>query len=143
MKPAQLLSSVIFLFCVSIAPAQDSKPEGSASYAQLKNSIRRFTTSHEYSGWDEKDWNRSGDLASAAIVQSLPDNQMTSPQTLREVLLVLREAFACPSRCVMAPSARQPRITLLLLEHLQNKSSGKTQSEIEETKEFILERSVE
>jgi hypothetical protein len=73
----------------------------------------------------------------------LPDNQMNSRQTLGEVLLVLHEAFACPSRCVTAPSDRQPRITLLLLEHLQNKSSGKMQSEIEETKEFILEHSVE
>jgi hypothetical protein len=53
------------------------------------------------------------------------------------------EAFACPSRCDTAPSDRQPRITLLLLEHLQNKSSGKMRSEIEETKGFILEHSVE
>ncbi len=143
MKPAQLLSSVILLFCVPIASAQDCKPDGSASFAQLKNSIRRFTTSHGYSGWDEGDWNRSGDLASVAIVQSLPDNQMASPQTLREVLLVLHEAFACPSRCVTAPSDRHPRISLLLLEHLQNRSSGKMQSEIEETKEFILEHSLE
>jgi hypothetical protein len=142
-KPAQLLSAVILLFCVPIASAQDCKPDGSASFAQLKNSIWRFTTSHGYSGRDEKDWNQSGDLASVAIVQSLPGNQMTSPQTLREVLYVLHEAFACPSRCVTAPSDRQPRITLLLLEHLQNKSSGKMQSEIEETKEFILEHSVE
>src|SRR5713101_5138466 len=50
MKPAQLLSSVILLFCVPIASAQDCKPDGSASFAQLKNSIRRFTTtSHGYS----------------------------------------------------------------------------------------------
>ncbi len=55
MKPAQLLSSVILLFCVPIASAQDCKPDGSASFAQLKNSIRRFTTSHGYSGWDEGD----------------------------------------------------------------------------------------
>jgi hypothetical protein len=68
---------------------------------------------------------------------------MTSPQTLGEVLYVHHEAFACPSRCVTAPTDRQPRITLLLLEHLQNKSSGKMKSEIEETKEFILEHSVE
>src|SRR6266481_3129513 len=38
MKPAQLLSSVILLFCVPIASAQDCKPDGSASFAQLKNS---------------------------------------------------------------------------------------------------------
>jgi len=143
MKPVQLLSSVILLFRVPITSAQGRKPDGSASFVQLKDSIRRFTTSHGYSGRDEKDWNQSGDLASVAIVQCLPDNQLTSPQTLREVLFVLHEAFACPSRCVTAPSGRQPRITLLLLEHLQNKSSGKMQSEIEETKEFILEHSVE
>jgi hypothetical protein len=63
---------------------------------------------------------------------------MTSPQTLEEVLLILREAYACSSRCVTSPDDRQPRIALLLLEHLHNNTSGKMQSSIDETKEFIM-----
>ena len=79
---------------------------------------------------------------SLAIVQTLTDDEMTSSETLEEVLYILREAFACSSRCITASSDRQPRVALLLLEHLHNNTSGKMQSAIDETKEFIVRQSV-
>jgi hypothetical protein len=65
---------------------------------------------------------------------------MTSPQTLEEVLLILREAYACPARCVAPSSDRQPRVGLLLLEHLHNHTSGKMQSSVDETNEYIMQQ---
>lgn len=53
---------------------------------------------------------------------------------------MLRTAFACPHRCVSAIGDRQPRVTLLLLEHLHKSTRGKMQSNIDETKKFILQQ---
>jgi hypothetical protein len=59
---------------------------------------------------------------------------------LKDVLTILRAAFACPRRCVSAIGDRQPRVTLLLLEHLRNSTRGTMQSDIDDTKTFILEQ---
>jgi hypothetical protein len=45
---------------------------------------------------------------------------MTSPDTLKVVLSILRTALTCPHRCVRAIGDQQPRVTLLLLERLHN-----------------------
>ena len=89
-------------------------------------------------GWDEKVFNRSGDLVPLAIVQTLDDKKLTSPQTLEEVLLILREAYACTARCVASSDDHQPRVALLLLEHPHNSTTGKMQSSVDETREFIV-----
>jgi hypothetical protein len=76
------------------ASAQDwqhCKPEGSYSFTEVKDAVHRVTTSHIITGWDEKTFNRSGDLVPLAIVQTLSDTEMTSPQTLEEVLFILRQ----------------------------------------------------
>ena len=65
---------------------------------------------------------------------------MTSPETLEFVLWILREAFACPNRCVSVVGERQPRVALLLLEHMHKKTRGKMQSSIDETTKFILDQ---
>ena len=138
---ARCLLPLVILPLITAAPAQDwqhCKPDGSYSFAEVKDSVRRVATSHIYTGWDEKAFNRSGDLAALAIVQTLTDKEMTSPKTLEEVLSILRSAFGCISRCVTAPSDRQPRITLLLLEHLHGTASEKMQSSIDETKKFVI-----
>ena len=121
---------------------QYCKPDGGYSFAEVKAAVRRVTTSHAYSGWDVKTFNRSGDLVSFAILQTLTDKEMASPQTLQEVLLILRDAFACASRCVMVSSDQQPRIAALLLEHLHDNVKGKMQSEVDETMKFISQQRV-
>ena len=141
MKTAHVLLPVILLVAL-VASAQDCKPDDFSSFAEVKDAVRRFTTEHIYTGWDDKAFGRSGDMAAVAIVRVIPDSEMTSPDTLKEVLSILRLAFSCPSRCVTACSDRRPRVTLLLLEHLRNSTSGKMQSEIDETKKFISQQSV-
>lgn len=135
----------LFVCIAFLSPAaspqgwQNCKPDGSYSFAEVKAAVRRVTTSHGISGWDDKTFNRSGDLVPLAIVQSLSDHEMTSPQTLNEVLLILRDAYAC-ARCVTPPSDREPRVALLLLEHLHNRTSGKMQVSVDETKKFITQQ---
>jgi hypothetical protein len=135
-----LLATLTLTIAASAQDWQHCKPEGSYSFAEVKDAVRRVTTTHTISGWDVKTFNRSGDLVPLAIVQTLSDTEMTSPQTLELVLLILRDAYACSSRCVTSPGDRQPRIALLLLEHLHNNTSGKMQSSVDETKEFIVQQ---
>jgi len=117
---------------------QDCHPNGSYSFKEMKDAVRRVTASHIYTGFDSKIFNRSGDLVSVAILQTLDDNEIMSSRTLGQVLSIIRSAFACSSRCVTAASDRQPRVTLMLLEHLHNGTAGSAQSEIDDTKSYVL-----
>ena len=142
MKVRYLLPLAVLLLAIP-APAQDwqhCKPDCSYSFADVKASVHRVVTSHMYTGWDEKAFNRAGDLASVAIAQTLTDEEISSPKTLEEVLSILRAAFACTSRCVNAPSDRQPRIAVLLLEHLHSIAGEKMQTSIDETKKFVIQQ---
>jgi hypothetical protein len=94
-----------------------------------------------YSGWDEKTFNRSGDLVAVAVLKTLDDSEMSSPESAKWVLLAIREAFACPQYCVKVSDDRRPRIALLLLEHLNEITQGKMQADIEEVKQFLLQQS--
>jgi hypothetical protein len=142
MKSVALLLPVVVIMAVlaSGQDSQDCKPDGSYSFKQVKDAVHRVTTTHVYHGWDDKAFNRSGDLVSVAILQTLDDGEMMSSRTLGEVLSIIRSAFACPTRCVTAGSDRQPRVTLLLLEHLHNNTTGSAQSEIDDTKKFVLQQ---
>jgi hypothetical protein len=131
---ALLLLGATFMF------GQDCTADGSASSTQLRHLVRSVATNHVVMSFDEKAFNRAGDLIAVAIVQTIPDSEMTSPQTLKAVLSMLREAFACLSRCVAAPIDRQPKVTLLLLEHLHNNTTGRMQWDIAETNQFILQQ---
>src|SRR5262245_23010699 len=50
---------------------QDCKPDGDYSFKDVKASVRRVTTTGMYTGWDEKTFNRSGDLVAVAIIRTL------------------------------------------------------------------------
>src|SRR5947209_4102686 len=103
MKAAQPLLVVITLFVSSLASGQDWKdfrPEGEYSFNQVKDAVRRVTTTGAYTGWDDKAFSRSGDMVAVAVLQTLDDEDMASRQGARNVLVILRMAFGCPSYCV-------------------------------------------
>jgi hypothetical protein len=133
----------LFLFLMAcgsmISWCQDCRVDGETSFTDVRNSVLRFTTEHVYTGWYEKIWSRSGDMAALAIVKTVPDAQMTSPKTVREILIILREAWSC-ARCAKSSDDQQPNVTALLLEHLEGNTSGSIRSEIAETRAFILEQ---
>ncbi|HWY70346.1 MAG TPA: hypothetical protein VNX88_16880 [Terriglobales bacterium] len=109
------------------------------SFQQLKTSVHSVTTMHGYSGWDEKAFSRFGDMTSVALLQSLSYDEMTAPQTLRDVLLIIRLAFDCPAGCAVIADDRKPKVTLLLLDQLHNRTRGPSQSAVDEMKNFVIQ----
>ena len=136
------LLTLVFLGTLA-APAQDwqaCKPQGDYSFNDVKAAVHRVMSSQIYSSWDEKTFNRSGDLVAVAVLKTLDDSEMSSSQNAKGVLLILRSAFACPERCIKVTDDRHPRMTLLLLEHLNEITRGKMQADIEEAKQFVLQQ---
>jgi hypothetical protein len=133
----------MFVFLGSLAAAaqdwQACKSEGDHSFSDVKAAVHRVTSSRMYSGWDEKTFNRSGDLVAVAVLKTLEDSEMSLPESVKFVLLIVRMAFECP-QCVKVTDDRRPRMTLLLLEHLNEITGGKMQKDIEEAKHFILQQ---
>jgi len=142
MKRTQLPLFVILLGTIATS-AQDAKPVTFESFAAVKVSVLTITSQHGYSGVDEKILNRAGDLAAIAIVKNIPESELASTATMKWVLWILREAIACPSRCIEDSDNRHPQVTMLLLEHLRNRTSGSTQSEVDETTDFIRQQTPE
>jgi hypothetical protein len=134
----------MFVFFATLtAQAQDwqaCKPEGDYSFNDVKAAVHRVTSSRMYTSWDEKTFNRSGDLVAVAGLKTLDDREIASSENAKDVLLMLRSAFACPQRCVKVTDDRRPRMTLLLLEHLNETTRGKMQADIEEAKQFVLQQ---
>ena len=135
---------LMFVFLGSLAAAaqdrQACKPEGDYSFNDVKAAVHRVTSSRMYSGWDEKTFNRSGDLVAVAVLKTLDDSEMALPESAKFVLLIVRMAFDCPQSCVKVTDDRRPRMTLLLLQHLNEITGGKMQTDIEEVKHFILQQ---
>jgi len=134
------------LLCGTVTSGQNwqaCKSNGGYSFSDVKTAVYRVTNSQMYSGWDTKTFNRSGDLVAVAILQTLSDKQLASPETLKMVLGILRDAFGCPNRCVATTSDRQPRVTSLLLDHLYERSTGKLRDDIDETKRFVTKQAVD
>lgn len=127
-------------FAASAQDWQSCKPEGDYSFNDVKGAVLRVTRWRGYSGWDEKTFNRSGDLVGVAVLKALDDSEMTSPENAKWILWIARSAFACPERCVKVMDDRHPRITLLLLEHLNEITRGKMRQDIVEAKQYILQQ---
>jgi len=143
MRNQYLLICVVFLTLAAAAQDWEAcKPEGDYSFNDLKAAVRRVTSSGMWSGWDTKTFNRSGDLVATAILKTLDDSQMASREHAREILMMLRNAFECPQVCVKVTDDRRPRMTLLLLKHLNEITGGKIKSDIDEVKQYVLQQSV-
>lgn len=131
---------VLVTFAASAQDWQACKPEGDYSFNDVKAAIHRVTSSRIYSGWDEKTFARSGDLVAVAVLKTLDDSKMASPENAKFVLLILRAAFDCPQNCVRVMDDRRPRMTLLLLDHLNEITHREITSDVEEAKHFILQQ---
>jgi hypothetical protein len=141
MRNRCLLACMVFLALVASAQDwQSCKPEGDYSFNDVKAAVYRVTSSGMWSGWDQKTFNRSGDLVAVAVLKTLDDSQMASKEHAEEVLEILRNAFACPQNCVKVTDDRRPRMTLLLLEHLDEITRGKIKRDIEEAKQYVVEQ---
>ena len=143
MRSYRVFVCVVFLaLAVWAQDWQECKPEGDYSFNDVKAAIHRVITAQVYSSWDEKMFYRSGDLVAVAVLKTLDDSEMASPDHAKDVLRIIRSAFACPEYCVKVADDRRPRMTLLLLEHLNEITGGKMQTDIEEVRHFILQQAL-
>ena len=131
---------VLLTFAASAQDWQSCKPEGDYSFNEVKAAVYRVTSSGMWSGWDTKTFNRSGDLVAVAVLKTLDDTEMSSKDHAKEVLMMVRNAFACLQDCVKVTDDRHPRMTLLLLDHLNEITRGKIQGDIDEAKQYIVEQ---
>jgi|SRR5215469_14960208 len=134
-----LFTVAITLFLTTVTLAQECSPS-TDTLAALKHTVHSIVKGGEVAGYDIKRFWRSGDMVAVAILQTLSDSEMATPDTARQVLSILREAFGCPSTCIADKAERVPRVTILLLDHLQDSSGGTLRSEVTETKKYILEQ---
>lgn len=121
------------------AYGQDCKPDDAASLARVRQAIRTITKQQIYTSFDDKALSRAGDTAAIAIVKELSDGELNDPKNTKSILSILHIAFGC-RYCVTTPADKEPRFTTLLLEHLQANASAGMRSEIEKTREFILQQ---
>ena len=136
------LLMLVFLgtFAAQAQDWQACKLQGDYSFNDVKAAIHRVMSSGMWTGWDEKTFNRSGDFVAVAVLKTLDDSEMASSDHAKDVLRIIRSAFACPDRCVKVSDDRRPRMTLLLLEHLNEITAGKMRTDIEEVKQFVLQQ---
>lgn len=141
MKTRHLLLPVVF-WAVA-ANAQNCKPDDFSKLDSLKESVRTVIITGFFIGWEEKAWCRSGDLVALAIVKAIPDAELTKPDAMPRVLQVLEVSFSCIGTCIEVCSDREPRLTLLLLDHLHEHSSGVLRKRVEKTRKFVRDKSHE
>jgi hypothetical protein len=134
------MNRLAFTLAVALLPAPVYSQECGAGLSTLTEMARRVIESGAYTGWDEKAFVRAGDLGSVAIVRALPEDSPMSPMQIRSVLLLVRTSFECLDVCVQSADDKEPRVTLLLLEHLREHGSPDTQfdTEIEEVQTFVM-----
>jgi hypothetical protein len=128
---------IFILSCTVAAQAGECKSD---NFDNLKRTVHRIIETGITTGWDDKLLSRSGDMTALAIVKALPDAELTKPNTIPSVLDVLYGSFSCVFRCVESASDREPRLTLLLLDHLREHASGQLRTRVEETTKFVLQQ---
>ena len=90
--------------------------------------------------WDQKRLARLGDGIGIALLKILTDDDLRNPLKVKTILPVVRDSFVDPD-LIAVDSDRQPNVTLFLLRDLsENTSDGETRAQIEDTSEFVKEK---
>jgi hypothetical protein len=88
-------------------------------------------------GFSQKRLARLGDGVSIGILKLLDDEVLSKPQTVRDFLPIIRDAFASPE-FISIETDKTPRVTLFLLDFLGEKvTDAQTKQQIEETVDFV------
>lgn len=110
---------IIAFATVSVtALAQDCSRGEFTAFSDVECAVSRLLSLPGYTAWDERILNKSGDLAAAAVMKSVPAQEMTSPEKRRQVLLILHLAFEAP-QLIVKSSNRTPTAAMLLLGKLE------------------------
>jgi hypothetical protein len=88
-------------------------------------------------GFSQKRLGRLGDGVSIAILKLLDDEALSNPETVREFLPIIQDAFRSP-QFISIGADRTLRVTLFLLNHLREKVTDvKAIQQIQETADFV------
>jgi hypothetical protein len=88
-------------------------------------------------GFSQKYLARLGDGVSIAILKLLDKDALSKPETVRDFLPIIRDAFAFPE-LISIETDKTPRVTLFLLDYLGGKVTDlETTRQIHETVEFV------
>jgi hypothetical protein len=105
---------------------------------QLNSGGRRVTHS-----WSQKRLVLLGDRMSIAIVKILDEQDLKNPGNVSSFLPLIRTSFSNP-QFVSIESDKEPKVTFLLLQYLrQNVEDAQVQQEIEQTIEFVREKTAQ
>jgi len=123
---------IVLVVCCS---AQEKK---CADIYSLESVKRALTAPASFSpGWSEASMNRMGDRAAMSVLKVLRADDLANPETVRRVLVLLKDAFAKP-QIVETVEDRTPQVTNLLLAYLQQLSKDAAlQAEIKATSDYI------
>lgn len=92
---------------------------------------------HSYA---QKGLYRLGDGASVALLKTLEAEALKNPQTVREILPIIRDSFSQPEQ-IEADTDQNPKVTIFLLNHLhQNIQDDQVRSEIQQTIDFVKQK---
>src|SRR4051794_19297155 len=116
------------------AVAQDCSQETPAGRDNARQAIQRVISgTGVFDSWTEKAINRSGDSAAIILLQTWPDDFLDSPDKIKNVLFILKNAFP-ERRIATLCSDREPRIAMLLLSHMEHlKAAAQLTKEIQAT----------
>jgi hypothetical protein len=113
----RLLLPVVFILMAYSAFAQKCSNDDFVSFCETKTAVLRLLSYPAYTGSDEKVLNRAGDMAALAVIRSVSMEDLNSPEKARQILLILKLAFAAP-QLIAANTDRRPTAAMLLIDHL-------------------------
>jgi hypothetical protein len=137
-----LMLTLIFTLCSlfafvpeTVAETKDGNPY---SLALIRGELKLRANGKWISrSWAQKQIYRLGDLAAVALLKILNDEELVTSSNLPAALSLLQESFAYPD-LISHESDRQPRVALLLLDHLQQGAQdAETKLQIGRTMELI------
>src|SRR6267143_588189 len=133
------IAAIVGAFLIFAASAGGQSPDNSDPYSI--GLVRGALSTHSMGArvsHIEKNIARCGDRVSIALIKIYGDADLSNPTMVRQILPVIRDAFSQP-QFITTGADKQPNVTILLLNHLQQKmvSDPKVQEEIVQTKEFV------
>jgi hypothetical protein len=90
--------------------------------------------------WTQKQLGRLGDAVGIALLKVLSADDLQNAEKVKSLLPIVRDSFTHPE-FISIESDKQPKVTLFLLNHLrQNISDAATLKDIDDTIEFIQQK---
>jgi hypothetical protein len=134
----RFLLPVMFILLTCAAFAQECPNDDFRAFCETKAAVLRLLSYPTYTVSDQQVLSRAGDMAALAVIRSVSIEDLNSDEKARQVLLILKLAFADP-RLITAHADRSPNGAMLLLDYLSTtKYKRQHPNEIESAQREVL-----